>query len=266
MNSRVRSAIKPNESLDELFIRSKIIRDGPEFKKLLDFLSKFKKYSIYNNLLVFIQNPNCQYYATAKDWKKRFERWPKQAARPLVILAPMHPVLFVYDLDDTEGKPIPNMAGDPFGVKGEFKQVYLDRLLDWTRKSGITVAIRALDFRHGGSIRRESDNLEIELNLKHESRMHFATLVHELGHLMLGHLGTQSNEGWPLRVSQLLNDKGAKEIEAESVAYLVLLRLGLENRAAEYLAFYNGNPKSLERISLDLIIKVASKIESLAKG
>ena len=49
-------------------------------------------------MLVRLQNPTCGFYATEPDWVKRFERKLKEDARPMLILAPMHPVMLVYDL------------------------------------------------------------------------------------------------------------------------------------------------------------------------
>jgi hypothetical protein len=56
-------------------------------------------------MLVKLQNPSCGYYATEKDWRVRFQRALKEDARPMLILAPMRPVMLVYDLDSTEGSP-----------------------------------------------------------------------------------------------------------------------------------------------------------------
>ena len=259
------SKLKLNESLDELFYRSNLIRTGPEFKRMLDFITKFKNYKPYNNFLVYMQSPNCLYFATTNDWKKKFSRKPKADARPMVILAPMHPVLFVYDLDDTEGKPIPNLLNDPFDVKGEFKEEHFQNILSYFPSLNIKLHNKPLDFRHGGSIFRttKTSSPEIELNLKHEPAVNFGTIIHELAHLFLGHLGSLSNEKFPLREDQVMKNKALREMEAESVSYLVLSRLSLQNKSAEYLAFYNAHPTDLKRISMDLILKTATKIENM---
>lgn len=68
------------------------------------------------------------------------------------------------------------------------------------------------------------------------------TIVHELGHIFLGHLGEcasgQSDDdesGWPNRMGL---GKNEKEIEAEAVAYLVASRAGVVTASAQYLKPY----------------------------
>ena len=48
------------------------------------------------------------FFATAADWRRRFDRELKDDARPMLILAPMHPVMVVYALDATEGAALPD--------------------------------------------------------------------------------------------------------------------------------------------------------------
>jgi len=114
--------------LDELFNQSRLLRTSQQFYELLNFITKFRQYSIFNNKLVFTQNPNVTYYATAKHWRKQFKRAVKEDARPMVILAPMHPVLFVYDLEDTVG-PLPKYWDKPFATKGDFNSGILTRTI-----------------------------------------------------------------------------------------------------------------------------------------
>jgi hypothetical protein len=258
--------LKPNESVDELFARSNLIRTGPEFKKMLDFVTRFKNYRPYNNFLVYMQHPNCVYFATTKDWSKKFSRKPKEDARPLVILAPMHPVLFVYDIDDTEGKPMPELLDNPFEVKGEFNEENFHNVISYFGALNIKLHNKPLDFRHGGSIFRttKASSPEIEINLKHTPVVNFATVVHELAHLFLGHVGSLANEKYPERDDQVMTSNALQEMEAESVSYLVLSRLSLQNKSAEYLAFYDAHPSDLKRVSMDLVLKTATKIEDMA--
>jgi hypothetical protein len=74
---------------------------------MVGFMGSFRDYAPFNNMLVRIQNPSCSFYATETDWSRRFERHIKEDARPMLILAPMHPVMLVYDLDQTHGKDLP---------------------------------------------------------------------------------------------------------------------------------------------------------------
>jgi hypothetical protein len=90
-------------TIDELFQHSKLYQDSGEFNELVQFMGRFREYAPYNNMLVRLQNPACSFFARAKDWDERFKRYLKEDARPMLILAPMHPVLLVYDIDQTKG-------------------------------------------------------------------------------------------------------------------------------------------------------------------
>ena len=74
---------------------------------------------------------------------------------------------------------------------------------------------------------------ELLLNSLHSAEAMYATLVHELGHLYCGHLGTPNPKWWPDR--QGLSHE-LREFEAESVCYLLCSRLGIDNPSAEYLS------------------------------
>ena len=58
-------------------------------------------------MLLQVQKPCLSYAASARDWRERFVSSPKEGARPLLILWPFGPVALVYDVLDTEGKPLP---------------------------------------------------------------------------------------------------------------------------------------------------------------
>ena len=60
---------------------------------MVSFMARFRDYAPYNNMLVRMQNSTCSFYATERDWCDRFGRKLKEDARPMLILAPMHPVM-----------------------------------------------------------------------------------------------------------------------------------------------------------------------------
>lgn len=91
-------------SLDEMFMSSRRYRSSREYLELLKFISRFRKYAPFNCALLHFQNPAISYVASASDWYRRFNRKPKRDARPLVILQPFGPVMFVYDVLDKRPK------------------------------------------------------------------------------------------------------------------------------------------------------------------
>jgi len=183
----------PNDSLDNLLKRSAALRSGTDFKTFLDFIAKFKEYKPFNNMLVYTQNPNCEYYATEKDWLKKFERTIKENARPMVILAPMHPVLFVFDVNDTDGSTLPKiLLKKSYEVFGYYKEDWFDNLTSYFADLKISAKELKMQDKSAGSITRKStgNGFDIIINSTHDSSVKLATLVHELGHLFLGHLGS----------------------------------------------------------------------------
>lgn len=85
-------------------------------------------------------------------------------------------------------------------------------------------------------------------------------LCHELAHIYLGHLGSDADHWWPVR-SNL--DRHSVEIEAEATAHLVTARLGLKGASHEYVSRYLKDGELPGGVSLDLIAKVAGRIEQM---
>jgi len=90
----------------------------------------------------------------------------------------------------------------------------------------------------------------------------YATLVHELGHLYCGHLGTPNDRWWPNRRGLSLK---SREFEAESVAYLVCRRAGIEPPSDEYLSGYLEQDGEVPMISLDRVLTAAGLIEQMGR-
>jgi hypothetical protein len=97
-------------------------------------------------------------------------------------------------------------------------------------------------------------------NLSTESR--YGTLIHELAHWYCGHVGTPNGRWWPDRqnLSQVV-----REFEAESVSYLVCVRLGLDTASDEYLAEYVRKCPVTPAISLDRIVKSVWLLEQMGR-
>lgn len=260
-------------SLDELFHRSKALRSSKKFYELMNFIKKFRNYSPFNNMLVYIQNPKVTFFATSSHWIKKFKRHVTADARTMVILAPMSPVLFVYDLEDTDGEPLPDYYKDPFKTVGKSNPRSLNTMIKNCNRDQIQVDRVAKSFLNAGCainpyFRNSNHTSEgatkiyIEINDTLDDTATYATLCHELAHIYLGHLGNDKDNWWPDR--RFLT-KEQKELEAEAASYLVCDRTGLVTKSAEYLSLYLRNEKDLEVISIDWIVRVAGLIERMSE-
>ncbi|MBI4529622.1 MAG: hypothetical protein HY695_37970 [Deltaproteobacteria bacterium] len=84
--------------LDQLLEDSRLYTRSKDFKDLLDFVIRLRNFAPFNAMLLQVQKPGLRYAASTRDWRKRFGRFPKEGARPLVILWSFGPVALVYNL------------------------------------------------------------------------------------------------------------------------------------------------------------------------
>jgi hypothetical protein len=253
-------------TIDALLRQSQQYRASEAFNEMIDFMGRFRDYAPYNNMLVRLQNPSCSFYATEKDWRERFGRTLMEDARPMLILAPMHPVMLVYELDQTEGEELPEELTNFATFKGEWNPEWLSLLIDNSKKHGIRVDFKPLSSTHGGfatiALGTGDWKMRIAVHDGLDEPSRFGVLCHELAHIFLGHLGTEHDHWWPSRTNL---DRTSIEVEAEAVAFIVTRHLGLVGSSVAYVSRYLKSDAVPETISLDLIAKVAGKIERMAR-
>lgn len=280
-------------SLDELFHLTHQYENTSEFRELVKFVIRFRAYSPFNAMLVHVQMPGAKYVAPPHRWRRDFKRQIKPGSRPLVILRPNGPVMFVFDVSDTasieNSKPLPPEIENPFQAGGRLNPRNFEWLIENSKRDGIRVTESDRGSESAGCICIRSDFSEtqlfksgvnkfrepvfvevpvaydIVLNRKLPRESKFATIVHELAHLYCGHLGipTAKHRAWPDR-------RGCKhaveEFEAESVAFLVCQRSGINSLSENYLSGYLGRNGKVPSMSLDCVLKSAGLIESMTKG
>lgn len=247
------------KALDELFIGASLYNQSENYLKLLEFINRFPKLSPFNAFLVYNQNPGVKVVMTPRKWKA-YGRRIKPYARPLVILIPFGPVSFVYDIADTEGAPVPEELTNPFKTTGDLPREYYENMVVNSRAQFIEVVYNNLTSDTAGYVRRFSNKYQITLNEKWNLLVKYSTLIHELGHIFCGHQKPFNNSIWKDR--SYLN-REIREIEAESVSFLVCKRIGLETTAEQYLSSYVKNNETIPQISLDTVLTVSGYIERM---
>lgn len=282
-------AASTQRGLDELFSLTGQYKSTKSFGDLLKFVANFRFYAPYNAMLVHIQMTGAKYVCSPSRWMDEFKREIKPGARPLVILKPMGPVMFVFDVADTVplpgAPPLPKEVETPFEVRGGKIGYQLEKALQNCIRDGV-----AITYRHAGSqsagqigvaakgrslqcqtrIKPHPEFMEVPLryelllNSTHSREAQYATLVHELAHLYCGHIGSPNPEWWPDR-RHINHDKNMCEFEAESVCYLVCRRLGIDNPSDEYLAGYLENHSEVPPISLEAVMVAANLIEKMGR-
>jgi hypothetical protein len=272
LDAALRGAEAPRKeitsSIDSLLRNSKVYQFSEQFREMISFMARFRDYAPYNNMLVRMQNPTCGFYATERDWYDRFGRKLKEDARPMLILAPMHPVMLVYALDETEGKDLPKELQSFATCEGQWKPDWLKRTVENAAvRDRIRVDFKLLSSTNAGfatlahGIGDWKMRIAVHSQLDEPSR--YGILCHELAHIYLGHLGTDRDHWWPSRTDL---DRRALEIEAESAAFIVTSRLGLVGSSTAYVSSYLDGRPLPSSVSLDQVAKVASRIGQMSQG
>jgi len=275
--------------LDELFLLARQFKNSTKFNELIKFVGSFKNYSAFNAALVFIQMNGARYVLPAKQWKEKYKRFPISGAQPLVMLKPMGPVMFGFDVSQTEGKPLPDKIENPFEVNGTLEDGAYEKLIMNSNLDGIRIFEKPMGSTLGGYVRdanspyhiigagyfvKKNEQFvvrgeeipllsEITLNSNLKDEVNFATLTHELAHIYCGHIGEGDKKLWPLRKNLSRN---IEEFEAESVSFMVCKRAGIDTPAAEYLSGYLEKNEEIPEISLDIVFKAVQRIESMTKS
>jgi hypothetical protein len=197
-------------------------------ENFLAFSKSFRRLSIWNARMAYIQRPGARVVASEYEWKS-VNRFVRPDAAPIIILWPFSPIRFVYELEDT-GPDIDREAiGDPFAVTGNLPPSAISALiLGLKKQKGFRIKIEG---RRQGSGRAGSaaaqgllpigpsndgplpngsrigefasenaastaqpingriPTYRITVNDRLEMKERFVTIAHELGHIFCGHLG-----------------------------------------------------------------------------
>ena len=250
--------------IDQLIADTRLYDSAKAVKELLEFTVRLRHIAPFNAMLLHIQKPGLSFAARPKDWLEQFGRYPKPHARPLVILRNFGPVEFVYDILDTDGEPLPEVALS-FPTSGRVPAFWMTTAEQKLGQAEIVIAWLDSGDYSAGHARRLTDHqdkkrlerFEVGVNRNHSLATQLVTLAHEIAHIFLGHCGADEKRGVKSRRS---SDVALREVEAETVAYLVAKRTGVSPRSESYLDRYQGE---FAQLDLHRILKTASAVEKL---
>jgi hypothetical protein len=264
-------------ALDELFTLTCQYKSSKSYSDLLQFVARFRFYSPFNAMLVHVQMAGATYVAPPYRWLHDFGRRIRAGARPLVILRPMGPVMFVFDVSDTEPtdeeKSLPPEVERPFEVRKGHVGDRLAKVIENAKRDGLRITKTDEGSQSAGSVRHVAKDVkgsqkfqtgidqhrkplfvdipiryDLLINEKLSREAQYATMIHELAHLYCGHLGTPNNRWWPDRRGL---SSSVCEFEAESVAYLLCARSNIDNPYEQYLSGYVKAKNDIPAISLE---------------
>jgi len=234
------------EKIKELAEATDNARMSEEMLRYLDTYSRFHQYSTYNVFCILMSFPEATQVAGFQRWKS-MGRYVKKGEKGIPILAPIlfkedpddpdsenilrgFKVVYVYDINQTEGEPLP----EPPDWKSPEKNTELEeKLIQFARKRGILVSV----VKQRGDCQGVSKGGAIEIDPSAGTK----TLIHEIGHEIL-----HRDENRP-------TDSCLRELEAEAVAYVVSKHFGLNiTSSPNYIALNGANSEMilghLERI------------------
>ena len=262
--------------------------------ELLDRVAGFRQYKPYNALLVLLQRPGASFVLPAHVWGEKYGRVILPNQQPLVMLQPGGPVMFLFDVSQTEegkdSRPLPLHLRNPYGMK-EIPDAA--NALEWVVQNAKQDGVRVLESGRGlgfaGCVQRAAGaasqpvivalrpptetvvgvQYDLALNRSSSPTEQLATLAHELGHLYCGHLGTHVSELWPDESfwadrSDLSHED--EELEAESVARLVFRSLAPESELPPHLEQYFAVVPDLAGLDLERVLTAAGRVVEMAYG
>jgi hypothetical protein len=212
----------------------------------LDTCARFHRYSANNVWLILMSKPDATMVAGFNRWHS-LNRYVKRGEHGIPILAPIvfkenpedlnsrqvikgFKVVYVFDVSSTEGDPLPE---PPNWKSPEQNLILFNKLVIFAESRRISVTIKNL----GGETQGVSKGRAIEIDPSAGTK----TLIHEIAHEMM-HRGADR----PM-------DGIIRELEAESVAYVVGRYFGLDDLASP-------NYVALHGVTSDLIMKHLDRI------
>lgn len=249
-----------HELLDQLEAEVCALRQSQAWTRYLTAQARFHRYSARNVLLISLQAPEASSVAGYATWKS-LGRQVKRGERGISILAPLlrrdealdpHVIGFrwvkVFDIAQTEGEPLPSPVSL---LEGAGPAGLLGRLETVAATLGFSVERAPLPFGVNGECRWARSVIVLEPS--NDGLQQAKTLAHELGHVLL-------HRHEP--------DRARAEIEAESVAFIVLAASGAD--AAPYSAGYlsswigaDADPGTTLARSVEQIQRAAHRVLSL---
>lgn len=237
-----------------------------EFLTYLKVMSKFHHYSFNNSILIALQRPDATHIAGFSSWKTKFHRNVKKGEKGIKILSPYtytikeidpetkeeiehqklgFKIAYVYDVSQTEGKELPTIGVKELTDDVDGFEKMLDMLIE---VSEVPVTFEDINSTAKGYYSHTTNSIVIQKDMPEAQTI--KTLVHEMTHSKLHNedvLNKLKEEGIKL-------DRFTREVEAESVAYVVCNHFGIDT--ADYsFSYVAGWSKSLKLEELKCSLK-----------
>lgn len=284
LESRDKRADELQQITDKLEKGVVEVFQSDRYKQFLDTMAKFPRYSVNNSLLIMMQKPDAQLCQSFTGWKQ-MGRYVKKGERGISILAPApykiereqtkldekgrpvfdadgepvkekvevtiraFKVVKTFDLSQTDGKELPAIG--PSELVGNIEG-YPKLLQALQEISPVPVSFELIDGNAKGFYHLEDKKIVVQDGMSEVQTI--KTLLHEMAHQKLH---DKDNVPEAKDIS-----RNGKEVEAESVAYVVCQHYGINTSdySFSYVAGWSEGKETPElKASLDKIRKTASE-------
>ena len=281
---------KLSEITDSIERGIKELFASDKYKEYLQTMSRFHRYSVNNQMLIFMQKPDASLVAGFNKWKDSFGRNVKRGEKGIKIIAPapykkkiekekLDPdtklpmldengqpikevaevststfkVVSVFDISQTEGKPLPELSSDLTGNVEHY-----DAFMEAVKRSS-PVPIDFKPIENGADGFFSYDNQSITLREGMSEKQTVCAAIHEMAHATLHNYSRRNKDETDVE----RKDRHTEEVEAESIAYAVCAYYGIETveNSFGYLASWSSDKELKElKASLETINKTSSEL------
>ena len=272
--------------------------ESDRYRKYLSTMSRFHKYSLNNVMLIHSQMPDATLVAGFNKWKNSFGRHVKKGEKGIQILAPtpykikvekekldpdtklpmidengdpvteekevsipMFKVVSVFDVSQTEGKPLPQLAYSLSGAVEHYEE-FMEAL---KRTSTVPIKVEHTEKNVDGFFDLTNQSITIQAGMSEVQTV--CAVIHEIAHSRLhnyDHMTELADDGETL-LAPAEKDRHTEEVEAESISYAVCQYFGIEtsDNSFGYIASWSQGKELKElRASLETINRTSSELMS----
>ena len=255
------------------------------YAQYLQTMSRFHHYSVNNQVLIHMQKPDATLVAGFNKWKNQFGRNVIKGEHGIKIIAPtpfkkkieqekldpdtqlpmldadgkiiteektiqipMYKPVTVFDVSQTEGRPLPQLAHDLSGNVANY-DVFMEAL---RRSSPVPISVEVMGGGMDGYFDLEHQDIAIRKGMSEVQTV--SAVIHEMAHALL-HNRTKDTEEKTPELS-----RSTEEVQAESISYAVCAYYGIAtgDNSFGYIASWSKDKTLPElRESLEVISKTA---------
>ena len=296
MAEKQTSKDRMREIVDSIENGIKELFESDKYRKYLATMSRFHRYSVNNTMLIYMQRPDATHVAGFNKWRDQFGRNVLKGEKSIRIIAPtpykkkveeiktdpetnapvldadgkaiieekeiripMFKVVSVFDVSQTYGKPLPQLAADLSGNVQQY-EVFMEAL---RRASPVPMEIKPVARDTDGFFSIKAQSITIRAGMSEVQTV--CAAVHEIAHAKLHdyeHMTELADDGETILVPGE-KSRNTEEVEAESISYAVCQYYGIETgeNSFGYIATWSKGKELKElRASLETINKTASEL------